>query len=75
MKQKEAILLSMLVLAIVLVGAQTHALLMPTGDAYRSSGDGLKASVVETLEYLNDLRPNALPAVPGMRDVPDLAIN
>ena len=73
MKQKEAMLLSMLVLAIVLVAAETHALLMPSGAGHRSGG--LKASVVETLDYLDDLCPDALPAVPGMRDVPELTVN
>ncbi|MET0868810.1 MAG: hypothetical protein ABWY35_11965 [Pseudorhodoplanes sp.] len=74
MKQKEAMLLSMLVLTIVLVAAETHALLMPSV-GHRSGGGGLKASVVETLDYLDLLGPNALPAVPGMRDVPELTIN
>lgn len=75
MKQKEAILLSMLVLAVVLVGAHVHALLMPASAAGKSGNPGLKASVVETLDYLGDLHHHAMPPVPGMEDVPDVTIH
>ncbi len=75
MKQQQAILLSMVMLAMVLIGAQTHALLVPASNGTRASGDGLKASVLETLEYINDRRSHGLPPVPGMRDVPDISIH
>jgi hypothetical protein len=73
MKQNSAILISMLLLALILAGAQVHALVM----AHHGTPDrtGLKASVIETIEHLNDRRRSEAPPVPGLRGVPETAIN
>lgn len=54
MKQNYAITTSMLMLALVLIGAQTHALFMSTVSNETVDMPALKASIVETLTNLDD---------------------
>jgi hypothetical protein len=75
MKQNSAIVVSMLLLALILAGAQIHALVTLSAHNKLSSMSGLKASVIETIEHLNDRRSSESPAVPGLRGVPGSAIN
>lgn len=75
MKQSYAIATSMLMLALVLIGAQTHALFMSSGATDANRNAGLRASVVETLNSPIRYRQDDNPPVPFDRGAPNPTIH
>ena len=74
MKQNYAITTSMLMLALILIGAQTHALFMSADSHGTAKIPALNASVVETLNNPGDPQRHDEPPSPFDRDVPNIAI-
>lgn len=74
MKTNYAIATSMLMLALVLVGAQTHAL-FTSGANETAKSPALEASVIETLSNLKDYQRHDDPPVPFNRGAPDMTIH
>ncbi|ARQ00305.1 hypothetical protein [Pseudorhodoplanes sinuspersici] len=76
MKQNYAIMTSMLMLALILIGAQTHALFMSGNSNEAAPTPVLKASIVETINNLEDHHPrHEEPSAPFDRGVPNIIIH
>jgi hypothetical protein len=75
MKQNYAITISMLMLALILIGAQTHALFMSADSHGAAKAPALNASVVETLNFGDHHQRHDESPSPFDRDVPNIAIH
>lgn len=74
MRLNSAVGASMVLLALVLIGSQTHAFFTSGKQDNDAHGPALKASIVETLRYLEGPRKHEDPPSPFNRGVPGVAI-